>query len=144
MEIREILQTFSEYIEAGPRYYRRDGTQYPKGIEGMIAWGNDSEDRDNKIVRLQTLMDGRELSTVWLGLDHAWGFKPRKPLIFETALFNPFNNDSGYPECDILARYSTEQEALEGHQYFADSYNGQYNLLMVAVMLIGYAIVWFL
>lgn len=51
------------------------------------------------------------VSTVWLGLDHSFGGD--KPILFETMVFGP----EGTPEKTDLAcwRYSTEQEALEGH-----------------------------
>jgi hypothetical protein len=51
------------------------------------------------------LDDGREVSTVFLGLDH--GFMPgAPPIVFETMVF---------PECDICERYTTWDQALAGH-----------------------------
>ena len=48
------------------------------------------------------------VSTVWLGLNHAYGDTP--PLIFETMVFAP--GREGDEEC---WRYSTEEQALAGH-----------------------------
>jgi hypothetical protein len=48
-----------------------------------------------------------EVSTVFLGIDHQYGGGP--PLLFETMAF-------GLPDDDeICERYSTEQQAREGH-----------------------------
>lgn len=62
------------------------------------------------------IVNGKRISTVWLGLDH--GF-PRwsghtenyRPLVFETMVFNEGSGMDIY--CD---RYSTWEEAEEGHK----------------------------
>ncbi len=46
----------------------------------------------------------RYVSTVLLGIDHGCGDGP--PIIFESMTF---------PECDPCDRYSTREQALEGH-----------------------------
>jgi hypothetical protein len=53
-------------------------------------------------------VEGYTVSTVWLGLDHGWG----GPIIFifETMLFGKGERNQ---ECH---RYSTEKEALAGHE----------------------------
>ena len=53
---------------------------------------------------------GKRVSTVFLGLDHAW-MEGQKRQIFETMIFE---NDS-YSEI-YMARYSTYKEALRGHK----------------------------
>lgn len=50
---------------------------------------------------------GVVVSTVWLGLNHAFGDRP--PLIFETMIINSPRNENQY-------RYSTEKEAIEHHE----------------------------
>lgn len=82
-------------------YFRRDGTPYrtihfQKGME-------------LRRVAETHLWWGGWVSTVWLGLNHNWGFGP--PLIFESMLFGP----NGYGDLDIN-RYSTETEAKAGHE----------------------------
>lgn len=54
------------------------------------------------------------VSTVWLGLDH--GFGDGAPLIFETMVFD--HSQPGRESLNDLdmQRYSTEQQALAGHQ----------------------------
>jgi hypothetical protein len=49
------------------------------------------------------------VSTVWLGLDHGWLDTP--PIIFETMVFGAEQTGD-----DEQHRYSTEAEALAGHQ----------------------------
>ena len=51
--------------------------------------------------------DGVTISTVFLGLDHAWGDGP--PLLFETMIFGGSHDQ--YQE-----RYSSKKEALAGHK----------------------------
>jgi hypothetical protein len=52
------------------------------------------------------------VSTVWIGIDHSFGFGP--PLIFETMVFRGDETDL---DC---WRYSTETEALAGHARMVD------------------------
>lgn len=49
-----------------------------------------------------------EVSTVWLGIDHAWNGGP--PVIFETMVFG--GDGSADDDC---RRYCTEDEAKQGH-----------------------------
>ena len=48
---------------------------------------------------------GRRVSTVFMGIDHSFGEGP--PLLWETMTF---------PDGDICERYSSHQDALEGHE----------------------------
>ena len=57
-----------------------------------------------------TLPDGKWVSTIWLGLNHQYGDGP--PLIFETMVFASGNDMSEHD----MARYSTEEEAIAGHE----------------------------
>lgn len=99
--------------------YRRDGTPYPEGDKGLIEWGKDCEKREYKIVAQETLANGNFVSTVWLGIDHA--FDGGKPLIFETMVF-PKKGNWGELDCD---RYSTEAEALEGHKKMVEKWKNK-------------------
>jgi hypothetical protein len=49
------------------------------------------------------------VSTVWLGLDHSFGFDG-PPLIYETLVF-------GGPLADEMERYTTLEQARTGHQF---------------------------
>lgn len=86
------------------RYYNRDG----KPID-VDKWTTLFSDRKYQVLK-QTRVDDWLVSTVWLGLNHAWGGGP--PIIFETLILS--DNDG---EVDGT-RYSTEAEALKGHKRF--------------------------
>lgn len=101
--------------------YRRDGTPYPAGDEGLLAWCKDMENPKIKIVKQNKLWNGMFVSTVWLGLNHAYG--GGKPLIFETMVFGvkcPWKKHSTDYEQE---RYSTEADALEGHEKYVRMYS---------------------
>lgn len=57
-----------------------------------------------------TASHGIRVSTVWLGLDHAFDFgrRPHVPIIFETMVFGIDNNDN-------MWRYATLHDARKGH-----------------------------
>lgn len=82
----------------------------------LLEWGEFLEHRrDEKIVKKE-MVNGYRVSTVFLGLDHGYpelhpNIKYYKPLIFETMIFK---GKSGIEE--YCNRYSTWQEAEEGHE----------------------------
>lgn len=68
---------------------------------------------------LKTKVDGYEISTVDLGLDHSFGGE--KPLYYETMIFlieNIGKIDDRKENIfeDYQVRYSTQEEAIEGHR----------------------------
>lgn len=69
-------------------------------------WSRLNRDFDYRVV----IQDG-EVSTVWLGLDHQYGDGP--PLIFESLTYDAAGNE-------VMWRYSTEEQAREGHQRLLD------------------------
>jgi hypothetical protein len=73
----------------------------------MGAWSRLHRDDDYRTVEL-TDVGGYRVSTVWLGLDHGFGYSER-PLIFETMVFGDDSTDLA------CRRYSTEDEARAGH-----------------------------
>jgi hypothetical protein len=81
--------TNERWVELGrdPTYRRIDGTKLL--------------DRKNPAVSY-------DVTTVWLGLDHADG--DGLPLIFETVVFP--EGDAAEVDC---TRYATERQAIEGH-----------------------------
>lgn len=104
--------------------FRRDGTPYPEGDEGLFEWAKDMSDLDKRIVQ-QTQIGPYWVSTVWLGLNH--NYRPGgRPLIFETMIFL-HDRESGPLRQqddplgmvgleDYMERYSTEFEAIAGHE----------------------------
>jgi hypothetical protein len=83
------------------RYYDRSGKPMT-----MTDWAEKFDDFDYRRVAL-TRLEGGEVSTVWLGLNHRFG--DGTPLIFETMVFGGKMDQ----ECN---RYSNEQDAIRGHQ----------------------------
>jgi hypothetical protein len=96
----------------GPDRFRMDGSPYPAGLEGLLEWSRDMEDRRGRIVRQEMLWNGLWLSTVWLGLNHRC--VPGPPLIFETMAFDHLG---GARSADLWCeRWSTLEEAEQGHE----------------------------
>lgn len=87
-------------------YYDRQGNRMT-----LMEWAKRFETgKDEKRVAETTLPNNRWVSTVWLGIDHAFGDGP--PLIFETMVFS---SQGKLDEIDV-ERWSTEAEALAGHE----------------------------
>lgn len=71
----------------------------------LEVWARWFETADRQV--RDTFRDDVRVSTVFLGLDHSFGHGP--PVLFETKVFV---NGSG----DEMERYSTWDEAVEGHE----------------------------
>ena len=56
-------------------------------------------------------INNNRISTIWLGVDHQWN-ENAPPLLFETMVFK----DGDYGNKIYCSRYSTWQEAEEGHK----------------------------
>lgn len=83
-------------------HYDRQGKRI--SMRQWIALGIWDEQNDNAYRRVaRTKIGSCLISTVWLGIDHGY----EEPLIFETMVF---------PESEEQHRYTTEEEALAGHQ----------------------------
>ncbi len=96
-------------------YYRRDGTPYT-GLNALQDFGRDFVNMELRRVGFDSLSNGLEISTVWMGLDHNFG--GGRPLIFETMVFaNGRGSDFN------MARYSTLEEARLGHKMFVKKYS---------------------
>jgi len=89
-----------------PRYYDLDGSPLE-----LMEWARLFELRSEPAGGWRIALDegiGVCVSTVWLGLDH--NYSPAgPPLIFETMIFGGEHDQ--YQE-----RYSTKEEAIEGHK----------------------------
>jgi hypothetical protein len=69
----------------------------------------------NKIIK-QEEVNGKFVSTVFLGLDHGWG-NPKKPVVFETMVFShPFNSKKEPCEDIYQTRSCTYKQALKHHE----------------------------
>jgi len=92
---------------SGVRWYDRQGRPLTLAQAAPLL-----EDADYQRVASDVLPDGRWISTVWLGLDHGSFRISDPPLIFETMVFE---SQTKLHEMRC-ARYSTEAEALRGHE----------------------------
>ena len=99
------------------RFYRRDGTPYT-GRDPLQEWAKDFERAENKRIALTRLPNGYDVSTVWLGLNHAWGDGP--PLIYESMVFKRVEK---HPWRGLdRQRYSTLHDADQGHQALVEKW----------------------
>lgn len=90
------------------RYYDKSGRRIT-----IKEWAKLVIDHEYKFVAFDAGKRYR-VSTVWVGADEA---PTQMPLIFQSIVFE----GSGYAEV-ASARYSTQDEALEGHQKLATTY----------------------
>lgn len=89
------------------KYILVEGIVFPATLMEWARWmESDTDFSKRRIAR--TEVNGYEVSTVFLGLDHA--FRGEAPMIFETMVFGE-GEMSGKME-----RYSTLDEAKTGHK----------------------------
>lgn len=86
-------------------YLNEDKTYRPAEL---MEWAEQLETMNRQVAFEEIL--GKKVSTVWLGLDH--GFLGDRPLVFETMVFS---EDESWTDI-YMDRYTTWDEALEGHQ----------------------------
>lgn len=81
----------------------------PVPCPDLLAWGRWMQTANRRIARTR-VGDDREVSTVFLGLNHNFAAGP--PLLYETMVF-----DGGGPYVDSprMERYATWAEAVRGH-----------------------------
>lgn len=92
--------------------------------DDWLAWARWFETaKDKRIVAQTHLIDGSTVSTVFLGLDHAFGGGP--PVLFETALMMGEREYSAlmgreYRPTEVVDRYCTWAEAEAGHMAWVE------------------------
>lgn len=98
------------------KYYLNEDKTYTKC--DLETWANQFETMDRHVA--SDIINSKRISTVWLGLDH--NHLGGEPLLFETMVFSQHN-----PGCEIfMNRYTTWDEALEGHQKAIDWVRNNY------------------
>jgi hypothetical protein len=90
-----------------------DETGSPAQCDNIVKWGEWMAEHDDERRVARTNIDGVDISTVFLGLDHNSGNGP--PLLFETMAFGGPNGID--QECE---RYTTREEAEAGHRRMCD------------------------
>lgn len=83
------------------------------------------KDEEYKTIGDDTTWWGARVSTVWLGLDHSFKLDGDK-LIFETMVFWP---SSSLSRGLYLSRYSTLQQARDGHERVLEEFKNPLVLL---------------
>lgn len=106
-----------EAMRKKPIWFRRDG----KPIHDVLTWAKLFENLAYKRVAETLLEDGTRISTVWLGLNHNFS-ENEPPLIFETMVFSC--EPQAFPEEWDCRRYSTEAEAIMGHDAMTRKWKG--------------------
>jgi len=91
-------------------FYRLNGRS-PVACRNQLEWGGWFETADRAVART-VLASGRVISTVFLGIDHAFSGGP--PLLFETMVFEPDGTSSD--EFDT-ARCGTWGHAEQLHRH---------------------------
>lgn len=95
------------------RHYDRSGNKITiRDWFRLRHWDRLENEMRYTIVKQETIGD-YWISTVWIGLDH--NFMGTEPHIFETMVFRESTGESDL-DC---RRYSTEWEALQGHEEMA-------------------------
>jgi len=102
-------------------YYAKNGDEIT-----LEQWSKLLGDAEYKRVAIDTFPSGRWVSTVWLGLDHAWLLDDGPILIFETMVF-----DGSSMADEFMERYSTEEQALEGHKRIVQMVRELENVVVV-------------
>jgi len=104
------------------RYWARDGSEIT-----MEQWVELLRDFDYKRVALTRLTDDISVSTVWLGMEHAFTFADHDPdypvHIFETLVFGGTMDGE-------MWRYGTEAAALDGHADVVEHVRVAYQLTL--------------
>ena len=92
-----------------PIYWYLDDELIPVPTNDARVWGDwskrDWNENGRRVARTEVSKDCY-VSTVFLGIDHQFGEGP--PILYETLVF-------GGPEDQLMFRYSTREEAEEGH-----------------------------
>lgn len=88
-----------------PRYYILDDTGEPAPCSDLLTWARWMETGQRQIAL--DALDTVDVSTVFLGLDHALRGGP--PILFETMVFDGEHDGDQW-------RYHTRAEAEDGHR----------------------------
>ena len=82
--------------------------------DDLLAWGKWMQTADRIVAK--TDVNGARVSTVFLGLDHAWGGE--RPMLFETLVFEG-DHDSDMERCE------TWEQAEKQHRQMVEKLQAQ-------------------
>lgn len=104
-----------------PLHYRLEGHEsVPCSQEEYLRWAVATDWEAGHRVAL-TVVNGKRISTVFLGLDHA--FDQARPLLFESMVFSDGSEDDEAGDEERQERYSTWAEAEAGHAALVEEYS---------------------
>lgn len=93
--------------------YILDAQGQPQPVADVLEWGRWFDKADRAVAR--THLQHCLVSTVFLGLDHGFGFLDgRPPVLWETMAF--WKGDGGNEVTGVFDRYSTLTAAKKGHE----------------------------
>jgi hypothetical protein len=92
----------------------------PVPTADVYSWGKWFEEH-NRHVDLTKLESGVCVSTVFLGLNHAW-WPDATPLLFETMVFDPSKPRLEQWLEEYTRRYTTWEEAETGHKEVVEAF----------------------
>ena len=98
--------------------YILDSNQDPVAEPDLIVWAKWIERANKERIVQKTEIGNSVVSTVFLGLDHSFGDDSGIPILYETMVF-------GGALADEEQRYSTKEQALEGHWQMCDRVRGE-------------------
>lgn len=96
-----------------------DADRNPVPCPNLRVWATWFEDIKNRRVARTEFPDGSYLSTIFMGMDHGWNDK-LPPVLFETMLFRPKEDEEGFEAGEFCERYATWAEAETGHMEFVE------------------------
>jgi len=107
-KMEKINNKIKEQISRSTQYFDRNGNRLQ-----LMDWAKKCEDDEYRKVK-QDKIGKYFISTIWFGLNMNF-FSNQEPLIFETMIF--LDDDDQLDEFYLYQEeYSTEQQALEGHE----------------------------
>jgi hypothetical protein len=109
-----------------PRYFILEGKK-PRPVRDVMTWAQWFEDAERRVA-FSVMLDGSEVSTVFLGSDHNHSGRGR-PVLFETCVFLHESTAPGtvlfgrtIRQSEVLQRYSTWAEAEVGHMEIVEGF----------------------
>ena len=97
-------------------YYILDDKHRVIPTNDIREWGKFFEKFDNRKVAQETLFNGLDVSTIFLGIDHDFS-SGEIPILFESMVF-----DKNREELDCQ-RYTTWEQAVNGHKELVEKWS---------------------
>lgn len=117
-KLGEALASMFDDMAGRPDRYILDATGQPVPCRSLQEWGRWMSNKGaNGGILEQTTVGEHWISTVFLGLDHSFGFEGGPPVLWETMVF-----DKDHRNGDEVRRYTSREAALQGHHDMVERY----------------------